>query len=213
VAANGAMAAATTGITSWYKEGVKVAEGQANGLPLTCTQASEFLFTTKIAGTALKVKATGAECPESKIYNQASAEGAMALFTGKLKFTGVSVVEPANCGIAATVTSKPLLGALYMDEEDSDLQLIPSSGSALMILEITGAACTVPGAHKMNGLVYSREEKLTGEAAETQKFAFSGLINEEAGGSLTVGTEPATISGQLGVKLAAPNAGQQFESK
>jgi hypothetical protein len=77
VIANSAMAA-TTGITSWYKEGVKVTEGPANALPITCTQASEFVISTTVAGSPLKVKATGAECPESKIYNQASAEGAMA---------------------------------------------------------------------------------------------------------------------------------------
>jgi hypothetical protein len=124
----------------------------------------------------------------------------------------MSVVEPANCGTPAALTSKPLLGALYMDESESDLGLIPSSGAALFVLEITGTSCPIASDYKLDGSLYAQEENHTGVAAVTQDFLFSQTINEDAGGSLTTAGQPVSIAGELGVKLAAPNAGEKFES-
>ncbi len=214
IVANSAAAAATTGVTSWYKEGVKVTEGFANGLPVTCAQNGELTITTTVgkSNTPLKLKATGTECPEGDIDNLTVEGKEMALATAKLKFTGVTVVEPATCSLSGgKIETATVFGELFMDGLSSDLKLSPLTGETFTELEIEG--CVIAGTYLLKGSVFGREEKLTGESEVVQKVSFSQTINEGAGGALTVGGHAAAINGNLGISLSAPNAGKKFESK
>src|SRR6185503_11540602 len=69
----------------------------------------EGVSTSQVGAASLKtggyeLKWTGTECVECKIENA----GGTAVGSGKLKFTGVTVAEPAGCSAPATITTKAL---------------------------------------------------------------------------------------------------------
>ena len=64
------------------------------------------------SGTPVKLTATGVECIEATIFN----EGGAGKDSGKLKFTGVTVSEPANCDVlGGEIETNELKTELYMD--------------------------------------------------------------------------------------------------
>jgi hypothetical protein len=86
VLASSSFAAATTETKAWNVTGE--ATSKAVG---TAT------FKTEVAGTPYVLQATGINCEGCKTENS----GGVAVGSGKLKFTGVTVKEPAGCSVAS----------------------------------------------------------------------------------------------------------------
>lgn len=80
----------------WYKGGTKLTASQS----VTCSNGAEKLvLQTFPFKTPLKFEMTGFSCPGFKIFN----EGGVAKASGRFRFTGVTIAEPAGCKVAGGV--------------------------------------------------------------------------------------------------------------
>ncbi len=206
ILASSAFAAATTTDVKWY-----IGSGSGKELSGTATAKAEQLspestFTTTVSGTAVELHSTKVECEACTIENS----GGTAVGTGKLKFTGVTVAKPSGCSVASTLTTKSLkVKADYMISTTNYILFEPSAGAetALFTAELTGEKCALKTAITPKGTVFLQAANATGTQAVAQEVCTTGPINTEAGGSLHVGTEAATLG--LGVKFTL-STGEQF---
>jgi hypothetical protein len=200
ITASSAFATAEESNGHWKVSGATLASGESRNV--TCTKDSEagnFKLAGKVLGTAVELEATGVECLESKI----TQSGNLAQDSGKLKFTGVSVVAPVGCGTSTTITTSALTTQVFMEGTKVYDRFKPTSGETFVTIPITG--CAAAGNYPVKGTDFGlaqhkngageRVNNLTGEEFTTQTLAFSGAINSTAGGALKLGTEPATLEG------------------
>lgn len=184
----------------WKKNGSSIGTTKE---PVTCEidPGTVGVLTTTVgtSGTPLKLQATGTSCPEGKVFNEAGE----AKFSGKIKFTGVTVVEPAGCSVVGgAVETVALAGSVGMKKGSSTIDTVefkPASGTQFAEVEISG--CSIANAYPVKGVVYGQPTNVTCTEAATQTVDFSEAIQNDAGGALTFGTKPAQISGELSAKL------------
>lgn len=192
VVASSAMATATESNGFWYIEGAKLESGVEHAMNLSCHNEGNFVLTSTVGknNTPLKLNATGISCPEGLIFN----EGSKAKATGKIKFSGVTVVEPAGCSVAGgAVETEALKAQVYMEGTKALVRFAPSTGTQFAEVEITG--CAIAGAYPTKGVVFGEAANATGVSAGEQKVTVSGAINTAAGGSLTFGGHSAALAG------------------
>jgi hypothetical protein len=191
IMASSAFATATATKGHWVVSGSPL--GASESKTVTCAKASgaaNFKLAGKVLGSEIELEATGVECLESNISNP----GEFAQDSGKLRFTGVSVVKPVGCSTTATLTTNALSTQVYMEGTTSYDRFAPTSGTTFVPVPITG--CAAAGTYPVKGTDFGRSPNATGVESAHQKLEFSAAINTTAGGALTLGTEPATLSGE-----------------
>lgn len=182
--ANSAMGAAEETNGFWYKEEAKLASGKANGQAVTCSTEESFFITSTVGAseTPLKLKATGVSCPGGKIYNESSK----AREESKLKFTGVTVVEPAGCEVSGgTIETEPLSTQVFMEGTKVLQRIAPASGENFAEFEIAG--CAIANVYPLTGTVFAETQNVTNVSANACKMGFSISISSLAGGVVKVG--------------------------
>jgi hypothetical protein len=166
---------------------------------LTTTANGTQTLETTVAGTPLKLTATGVGCTSCVIKNVGTAAKA----EGTLVFSGVAVSEPAGCSTTSTITSKALTAVVGMNSAKTlaTLKFTPTAGSttAFATVELTGASCPIAGLYKVTGTAFAQAVNATGVFGATQEIKLSKAIQESAGAasSLKFGENSAILTGAL----------------
>ncbi len=187
----------------WYVNGSKLAQGSANGKHAKCEvdPGTVIGLTTTVGknNVPLKFQATGIACPEGEIFNESEE----AKFRGKIKLTGMTVVEPAGCTVAGgTVQTNTVKGSVGMKKGSSSIDTVvfePAVGEEFA--EITIEGCTLSGGYALKGVIYGQPTNETCVEAEKQTVDFSKEIEEGAGGVLTFLGHGTQITGELSLSL------------
>jgi hypothetical protein len=197
--ANSASATATESNGFWYKGETKLAVGTKE--PVTCSKGEESLIFESTVGTTnvpLKLQATGVTCPEGKVFNESSKAKA----TGKLKFTGVSVVEPAGCSVAGgSIETVALKSQVWMEGAADVQRLAPASGTEFAEVEIIG--CAIANVYPLTGVIFGESAFPTFLKAILRRLHFSASINLSKGGSIKLGGHNASLVGNVTIGLTA----------
>jgi hypothetical protein len=196
VFASSAFATATTTNSFWREAGTKLSSGTTKAVK--CSAAENFILAGTVAGAATEIKATTLECPSGDVIKQ---EGEHAIATGTLKFSGLTVVKPAGCKTNASITTKALTAKIYMEGTTTYTRFAPTEGEVFANVPLT--ECAAEGTYPAKGSVFGQASNATGVEAVNQVLTFSGTINSTAGGSLTLGTNAATISGKANNELTS----------
>jgi len=216
ITAGSALAAATETTGHWKVGGTALATGESRDvLCATDTEtSSNFKLIGKVAGSAVEVEASGIECPEASIFQAEEGGHGYARDSGKLKFTGLKVNTPAACSTSATLTTNPLTSQIMMEGTKVYDRFKPSSGMTIVVVAISG--CAANGNYALKGTLFGLATHVangfhvanaTNEERAAQTLEFSGGINSTAGGTLTLGTEPAELTGAL---LSSLEVGSNF---
>jgi hypothetical protein len=214
VMASSALAAAVPKAATWRTgAGGTVLTGEES---VSSTGSGELI--TNVGTTTLVLKSTGLSCVSCKIKN----ESGNAVGTGSLKFTGVTVVKPANCvvenaaGEVGVVNTVPLnVNAGFMGGAGSGntVRFKPASGTEFTTVFLEGPSCSIAGPYEVKGEVFVRSNNATGVYELNQTVTSSGLINEEGSGvtnALTFGTEIAKLEGTGTFTLSGGKKGTVF---
>ncbi len=191
---------------------VVVGEKVLSSETVTCAKpagAPNFVLKGTIAGAETELTATGVECIGAVIETK-SIEGVnMAVSSGKVKLTGVTVKKPAGCSTPSTNTTVSSVGRTQMDETVTTKgfgRAEPASGTTFTSIKLE--ECAAEGTYPVKGVAYGEGVKGTG----TQEVAPVGVSNAttNAMGSLTLGTSPVTVTGEATASLSGANAGKAF---
>jgi hypothetical protein len=193
-----AFASPTETTGSWKVEGTTLSGSAA----VSCHVKSGTSITLagSLGGANVKLNATGVECVESTIFN----EGGFARDAGKLKFTGVTVVEPAGCKTTASLSTKALKTQLFMEGTTTYDKFAPASGETFISIPIT--ECGAEGSYPVTGFVYGKSSNATGVSATSQTLTFGSAVNASAGNGLKLGGNEATISAEVENSLTSGKA-------
>lgn len=210
VVANSAMATAVETSSYWYVAGTKIPAETEHELicDLPPAPPGPIVF-AEIGTTKLELAAKGLSCPKTTIYN----ESARAKTRGSLRFTGVSVVTPANCAIEGGVLeTAELASRVYMEGTKALMRFAPASGTTFAKFSLTKGtgACAIAGTYSIGGSLFGEMVNATGVSATSQNLKFSGAINSAAGGALTLGPKPLVITAEFTSKLA-PSGSELFK--
>jgi hypothetical protein len=212
VLASSAFAAAVTEDVKWYTGG---GSGTLLGSSETVSStiaSSPATFTTHVAGTLYEIRATGINCLNCKMENS----GGAAVGSGELEFTGVSVVQPAGCSIASTITTKPLsITADWMIGSTNYIEFEPTAGASTQFATVEVTGCALATNLVPKGVVYMQSANATATPAVEQEVHSSESINATASGlakPLHVGTELAVLTGSAKFKMSGTHAGQDFQT-
>jgi len=188
---------------NWSKNGVVLAAGASE--PITCSIGEhpegefKFVLESKLVGnTPVKLTATGASCPGWKIFN----EGGFAKATGKIRFTGVTIDEPAGCKVPAALETVALKSQIWMEEGsavEAFQRFVPAAGATFVTIPVT--ECATEGNYNLKGVLFGRYLGGTGAEALSHEATFSQVINDTAGGGLTLGANEADLTGDLAMTL------------
>jgi hypothetical protein len=206
--AGNALAAAVTEDVKWFT-GAAPGVVLAGAPGLNAAQVEKLTFETEVAAKKVILHSTGTECVGCKIENL----GGVAVGSGALKFTGVTVEKPEKCATAATLTTKALvLKADWMAAagvEPNYWLFEPAAGAvaAFMTFELTGAECPLAAPIVPKGTIFFKTANATGVNSAEQKASSSAAINTAAGGTLHVGTEAASLTTTTKFTLAT---GEEF---
>lgn len=223
VLANSASAAMTAE-GEWYigasAPGTTLAEGSSKAIKCAVGKHGEpeverLVLTGTVGTEAVKLEATGIECTpsgskageEAKIFNS----GGHGFATGKLKFTGVTLVSPTNCSTAGTIETEALSAELYMDSASSTkafVKFVPAvTGGNFATVTITGS-CAAAGARIVKGFTYGEASNPTSTQATTQGLTFSPGIETttESAESLKLAGNPAHLTGRVNNTLVSGEA-------
>lgn len=209
--ASSAFAATTiqTAPNHWEKGETVISKAEA----AKCAASETFTLKSKVLGAELEVQATGLECLETTIFNaEVEVEGkkiTMASASGKLKFTGVSVLKPAGCKIASTLTTETINGTV--DEHLIDgvptikeyKTTKPASGTKFVSIKLEG--CAAAGTYSLTGTVVGLGTTDTGTSAKNHPVVFNTETN--ATSELKLGKESASIFGAASFELSS---GEEF---
>jgi hypothetical protein len=161
---------------------------------------TDVVFAATLGGGVIKITASGIECVESTIFN----EGGFARDAGKIKFTGVTVVEPAGCKTTSSLTTKALKSQLFMEGTTVYDKFAPSSGETFISIPIT--ECGFEGSYPFTGFVYGKSSNGTGVASATQTLTFGSAVNASAGDGLKAGGNQATLTAEVENSLTSGKA-------
>lgn len=214
-----ALTAAETKEASWVNGArARYAEGVAQGITCsnsganienTAAQASvNFQLEGEILAEDLWLTATGIECLEASVKNVSVAGVHMASFTGKLKFTGVTVMSPPGCQTPANLTTEVLAGDLKMDTANNNVSLLElkaAVGAKIGIVKLEN--CAFAGNYVIGGTFFSLMTNQTAALGKPQPFAFT--VPEAEMSSLTIGALPADIFGEMAVERGGESWGAE----
>ena len=201
--ASSAFASPVTNKAQWVNS-----EGEAiTGKTVTCAKAGAGNLVLKgtILGSPAEITAEQVECIGGTIANTEVEGVHMATASGKLKFTGLTVVKPEGC-TAEPVETVSLTGSLKMDSENASksyAEFKPASGTKFATVKLRG--CAAEGNYNVNGVTYGEAAYETGVTAESQVLKFNEATN--GFGTLTMGSEPATIEGEASNTIAGVSWG------
>jgi hypothetical protein len=215
--ATGALAAATsseTRVASWinsagtaYAQGaakeMKCHKGTASVANTSGVSSANLQLTTTIFGGPVWLTATGIECVGATITNTTVGGVHMAVDAGRLRFTGVTVMEPENCVVdeganLGTVTTEPLTTTLEMDAAEHTVAIdrfTPTTGTKFATVKLRGASCAAEGNYPAEGFFVGRATKATGVRSAEQPLIFDKVMAESS--SLTFAGKPADIFGEV----------------
>jgi hypothetical protein len=176
-------------------------------------------FTTEVGKTKYKLHSTGVSCVGCIIENS----GGHAIGSGKLKFEGVTVEEPAGCSVASTietaslsVTADWMESVLVENPETHELEtvttstnyvkFVPTAGEATEFATVKITGCALATTLVPKGSVFARTVNATGVLAAEQPVESSEAINATAGGNLHVGTKNASLTANATFTLASGEA-------
>jgi hypothetical protein len=200
-----AVAASAAQAAVWKVAGTTLAANET----ISVQNSGNFSLESKVLGTAVKLKATGLECSGT-----CSLLAGTANATGSLKYTGVSFETPSTCSVkGGSLTTVPLTASVIMDPSGGEATFVkfaPTSGTTFVEFGIEGATCPLAGnTVKVKGTVAGRSAN-TGVESVSQSLLFSAAEQTTGGGSLTLGSEPATLAGTAINKLIGAKVGQAF---
>jgi len=196
VFASSAFATATTTKSFWREAGTKLSSGTTKAVK--CSAGASFILKGTVAGAETEIKAAKLECPSGDVIKQ---EGEQAIATGTLKFSELTVLKPAGCKTNASITTKALTAKTFMEGTTTYERFAPTEGEVFANVPLT--ECAAEGTYPAKGNVFGQASNPTGTEAANQPLTFSGAINTTAGGSLTLGTNAATISGVANNELVS----------
>jgi hypothetical protein len=192
---------------------------------VTCGRhgTTPLVLTSTVLGAPLTLKATGIECLSSTIETNAAGED---LSAGTLKFTGVTV-EPSTCSVpGGTLTTAALKDKVEMDATSGSTVVFdkfsPVSGTTFVTVKLEGASCPLAGveapvkgsaageAVHTNAGGTGFESNKTGTLTKVQTLLFGSAQQTTGGGSLTLGTAAATLSGAVDNSLSGALKGSPF---
>jgi len=154
--------------------------------------------------------ASGVECVECKITNETPKPG-VAQGTGRIKFTEVTVIEPAgegcwvsgSTGVKGTLLSQPLRWEFVTVGGKEFIGFYPLTGSAYLPFSIGGGSCSaLSGSYSIGGSLFAKGSGFSSNST-THEFSFTEAIQKEAGGHLTTGVYPITFEGTLSEALTS----------
>jgi hypothetical protein len=81
-------------------------------------------------------------------------------------------------------------------------QLFPESGSVFATIRLEGGDCAaIAGSYILTGTLFSKAKSDTGVNAVSQENEFSRAIQTEAGAVLSLGANPAALTGSYALEL------------
>jgi hypothetical protein len=170
--------------------------------------AGSFELESEVGGIPVVIAATGVECLSgAKIFNSGTGQGAVTL-----KFTGVTVVQPAKCSITGgTITTNPLKTQLteIAGVKESFNLVQPVTGTELVTITLSGGTCVVAGNYPLKGKIAGEGNNWGTEVVE-QPLSFSLPIDIKTGFGLTFGGAPAILEGTTLLRLSGANTGKVF---
>jgi hypothetical protein len=208
VFASSSFAAAATTAEPWVVGGSTLTGSET--VTSAIDAGTTATFSTEVAGTKYKLESTGIECVGCKIENV----GGSAVGSGKLKFTGVTVKEPASCSVASSIETTALsITADWMSGTTTYVKFVPTAGETkeFATAEITG--CSLATNLVPKGSIFVQAKNTTGTPAVEQEVTSSEAINNAAGGSLKVGTKAAVLAGSAKFKLSGGKTFQVGETE
>ena len=212
VMASSALAAATTTDVQWYT-GSSPGTVLSGSESISSTLVGTAAFHTNLSGGALTylVEATGVECVECKIENS----GGTAIGSGKLKFTGVTLVEPKLCTVPSTLTTNALsIQADWMSGSTNYWKFTPAAGESTTFVTIpVSGQCGGELTLVIKGDAFGETANATGVQAVEQELHFSETINTAAGGAagtLHVGTSAVNFTAAIKFKMSGAKTGVAF---
>jgi hypothetical protein len=194
--------------SQWYVSGTTLPVGTDAAIKAKIIKKFELKGT--IGTTPVKLTATGLSCTACKITNAVVTSGTtpVAMGKGKIKFTGVTVDLPnENCtvrnetktGEIGVIETKALeVHADFMNTANTVAyqQFFPESGSVFATIRLEGGECAaIAGSYNVTGTVFSKAINATGVNAVSQENEFSPAIQTEAGAVLSLGANPAELTG------------------
>ncbi len=185
--------------------------GKANGKAIKCRKTAQpavFTLTGTVAGQPTKLTATGVECVNATIYNEVVATVPHAKATGKIKFTGVTVDEPAGCTTPATQETNLLEGEVTMVEQGGVVSTKPffkfepdATAGAVNFTTVKLEGCAAEGSYPVKGYTYCEATNATEVHSEQQECGDNATTAAQS--KLTLGPNAAAISGQITAELTA----------
>ena len=192
--ASSSQAFASTENAKWYV-GAGLTELKGS-MSVSAEQSGSGRFVTTVSGQTVELATSSVEC----VFCQIENSGTSALGSGQLRFTGVTVLQPANCTTSSTITTQALsITADWMSFETNYWRLVPTSGqeTAFFSFTLSGVSCSLKTAIIAKGSLFLQSEHATGYFASSQTLDSSASINSIAGGNFHVGTQAATLQNTL----------------
>jgi len=242
--------------SAWYVNGVKLKDGSSDARAILChaakhkfgaTEETKLVLTSEVSGIFTELSATGIECLGEKsteanavIENFEATEPTahtVARARGRLRFTGVKVTQPLNCGIEgenangeATITTNELEARVEMSKASPErvpVSFRPTPGQEEVFAVIPITKCAIAGKAKVKGVAYGEAVKEvagttsqpTGVEEKVQPLTFSEEIqntfcpttkSEPPVPCLKLGNKAAYLTGRVANEL---KSGEKFGAK
>jgi hypothetical protein len=205
----GASGASASGLT-WKISGSEMTQGFENGAAMACEGVTPFTLKLPIGTAEVTLTAQEAACTEAIVYNWAGH----AYVSERLQLSQLTVSgAKAGCAVQEPILTNPLSG---------DMVLVPALPSGLakkIVPTVVGGAFTtlhflsscggLAGSYPIKGTIYAEAAPL-GTESITQPLTFSPAINSAAGGSITFGTKPMSLTGELSTHLLGIGNGEKW---
>ncbi|HXF32904.1 MAG TPA: hypothetical protein VN522_15445 [Solirubrobacterales bacterium] len=199
--------------SSWNNSSsIRFPTGEKRAVKCAKLGTANFALTTTFLEAPIELSATGLECVEATIENIEVETVHMAAGQGKLKFTGVNVVEPPGCEVTSTLTTESLSTKVQMhapggSSEQTPIPVVrfePKTGTKFAVIKITG--CPLEGNYTLSGWVLGEATTATGTLSKTQTLRFTA--NTSKSSELSFFGKPATLTGESVTELAS---GEEFK--
>jgi hypothetical protein len=198
IVANSASAAFTTGHSRWLdSSGNTLTEA-----PVTCSNVGTFTLLSTIAGSEVELTAGKLACSSNaKIATTGSGASQMAVDSGTLVFSEVTVMKPLGCTVAeSTITTEPLSTNLEMEGTAVYDKFVPTSGEKFAVVKIR--KCAAEGNYNVTGYIRGRSPNTTGTQSTNQKLIFDAASNVAPISELKLGGNAASLLGEANNELA-----------
>jgi hypothetical protein len=173
-------------------------------------------LTGVVSGLNVKLTANKLEGIEAKIIQEGTGASGVAAASGKLKFSELTLDEPAGCVAPTSVTTTALKGSLRTTAgltSGLGFTFKPVSGTLFATITLTGS-CAIAGTpfkvttQEANG--FCAETEKIGTMLVKQPLRSSATINSNCGGTLFTGGNAAALDATGHVTLKGePSWGAQ----